>query len=321
VNVAPNVLLLLAGLFLLVFAADWLIHACVKLSYILRLTPLFIGIIFIAFGTSAPEAGVGVIAALRNQSIISFGNVLGSNIANIALVIGLCAMLTPIDIVNKNIFRKEMLMMILAVVLLFILSIDLVISRADGVIFILSFIAFCVISYKGAREFYDADEVKDFKLKKQLHNMHSPPVVILIVCASIAGIIVGADLMVRGGVNLAKIFNISPWLIGITVFAIGTSLPELATSLTASAKKVHSISVGNIIGSNIFNILFVLGIVALIQPIVLQASILKFELPILLIFNIALLIVMKTAYKVTRLEGLALFLGYIAFIVLLIMRS
>ena len=126
--------------------------------------------------------------------------------------------------------------------------------------------------------------------------------------------------MVRGGVGLAQIFGITPWVIGITIFAIGTSLPELVASLAASYKKVHSISVGNIVGSNIFNILLVVGVVALIRPISLEPSILKFELPVMIAFSLILFTVMKTGYKITRWEGLFMFLGYIGFIFFLLKK-
>lgn len=319
-NVTPNVLLLLAGLSLLVFAANWLIQGCVRLSSLLKLSPFFIGVVLIAFGTSVPEVGVGVMSALRGQSIIALGDVLGSNIANIGLVIGLCALLLPVDIVNKNIFKKEMLLMLISVPLLFVLTLDLVISRFDALILLLLFGVFCTVSYRGASESYDEKELEGFEFKKLLKNANSK-FSSLVIVISLAGVVLGANLMLKGGINLATIFGINPWLVAITVFAVGTSLPELAASIVASTKKIHSIGVGTIVGSNVFNILFVLGIVSLIQPIVLPASILKFELLAVFLFSLALLIVMKTEYKVTRPEGLFLFLSYIGFIILLILRT
>lgn len=319
-EIFANIFVLSIGLVLLVFAANWLIQGCVRFSRLLKLSPFFIGIVLVAFGTSVPEGSVGVMAALRGQSIISLGNVLGSNIANIGLVIGLCALLSPIHVANKNIFKREMLLMLISVLLLFVLTLDLVISRFDGLILLLLFGIFCAVSYKGAREGYDEKELEGFELKRLLKNANSK-FSSLVIVISLAGVVLGADLMLRGGINLATIFGINPWLIAVTVFAVGTSLPELAASLVASAKKLHSISVGNIVGSNVFNILFILGIVSLIRPIVLPAAVLKFELLAVFLFSLALLIVMKTAYKVTRTEGLFLFSSYIAFIVLLIMRA
>ncbi len=315
-----NVLVLFCGLVILILSADWLIQSSVKLSILFKLTPLFIGLIVVAFGTSAPEAGVGIVSAVKNAKQIALGTVVGSNIANIGLILGLCALMFPHQVRDKYIFRKELPIMILSAILLYVLSLDLMISRLDGLIFILFFLAFCFISYKGAKSFFDSSEVEEFKFRKIIQKINSRKIIFLLAVLSIAGIVLGADLMVRGGVRLAQIFGISPWIIGLTVFAVGTSLPELVASFTASLKKMHSISVGNIVGSNIFNILFVLGIVALIRPIAIDASILRFELPVLIIFSISLFVVLKTQYRITRKEGLVLFLGYVTFLFFLLRR-
>ncbi|MBU0896983.1 MAG: calcium/sodium antiporter [Candidatus Omnitrophica bacterium] len=311
--------LFIVGLFLLVLSANWLIQSCVKISFLLKLTPLFIGLVLVAFGTSAPEAGVGIMAAIKNQKAVALGTVIGSNIANIGLILGLCAFLTPLT-VNKSIFKRELPIMIFSPILLYVLSLDLLLSRLDGLIFILSFLFFCFISYKGAKKSFDDKEAQNFKLNKSLQNSNSLFLIITIILFSLLGIILGADLMVRGGVKLARIFGISPWIVSITVFAIGTSLPELVASLTASLKKIPSISVGNVVGSNIFNILFILGIVALIRPISVASSVLKFEFPVLFLFSILLFTVMRTKYKITRKEGLVMFLGYLAFLFFLLRR-
>jgi cation:H+ antiporter len=311
-----NSFIFFVGLFLLIFSADLLIQGAVKLSLILKLTPLFMGLVLVAFGTSTPEAGVGIMAAVRNQKAIALGNIIGSNIANIGLILALCAIFTPLN-VNKSIFKRELPVMLFSAVLLYILSGDLVISRRDGLVFILFFIVFCFISYRGAKKSFDYKEAEDFKFKKWLDKITFLPLTIIILL-SLSGVIYGADLMVKGGVALAKIFGISTWIIGIVVFAIGTSLPELVASLTASFKRVPSISVGNIVGSNVFNILFVLGIVSLIRPISLESSILRFELPAMLIFSIILFTVMRTGYKISRREGVFMFLLYVVFIYFLL---
>lgn len=313
-------LIFLMGLAVLLFAADWLIHGCVKLSFIFKLTPFFIGLVVVAFGTSVPEAGVGITAALRGQAPMALGTILGSNIANIGLILGLCALISPTDVMNRKLFKKETFIMILSAVLLYVLALDLVISRVDGLILIALFIVFCVISYKSAHKEYDDKEIRNFRLKTLLKNSNFTPLAVSIILASIAGTVIGADLMVRGGSGIARHMGMRPWLIGITVFAVGTSLPELAASLAASAKKIHSISIGNIIGSNIFNILLVLGVISLIRPVTIHPSALRFEFPSVLVFSLILLTVIRTHYKVTRLEGLIMVLGYIGFIVLLVTR-
>ncbi len=311
-----NTLLFLLGLAILLLSSDWLIQGCVKISYLFKLTPLFIGLVLVAFGTSAPEAGVGIIAAVRNEKSIALGNIVGSNIANIGLILGLCALLRPLA-VDKNIFKRELPMMIFSVFLLYVLSLDLTISRIDGLIFLLFFIIFFFSSYRGAKKAYNSKELIDFKFHRFVAKSNSKPIIVGATLLSLLGIIGGANLMVNSGVNLAKMWGVSTWVIGITIFAIGTSLPELAASVTASLKKVPSISIGNIVGSNIFNILFVLGVVSLIRPIEIQKKFLTFEYVALVIFSAFLLIAMKTGYKISRKEAIFMFVGYIIFIGLL----
>ena len=319
-DIALNASFFILGLLVLVWGSSRLVQASIKLSILLKLTPLFIGLILLGFGTSTPEAGIGIMAVLRNQKGIALGNIIGSNISNIGLILGLCAIFRPLN-VSRSIFKFEIPTMLFSAILFYLLSLDLLISRLDGVIFILIFILFCIFSYRRAKNNFDNNELKDFKLKKTLKNMNSRIYLLILILISLVAIIIGADFMVRGGVFMAKLFGISPWVIGITVFAIGSSLPELATSLTASFKNIPNISVGNIVGSNIFNILFVLGIVSLIKPISIQASVLKFEFPFLIIFSFVLFTVMRRGYKITRWEGWLMFLGYVLFLVTLIIKQ
>ncbi|MFH1504880.1 MAG: calcium/sodium antiporter [Candidatus Omnitrophota bacterium] len=313
----PNILLFITGLLVLVYSSGWLIQGSVKLSYLFRLTPLFIGAVIVAFGTSAPEAGVGIMAALRDQKAVALGNIIGSNIANIGLILGLCALFRPL-VIDKSVFKRENSIMIFSVVLFYILSRDLLISRVDGIILLICFIIFCFISYRGAKKSFDSGALNNFKLKKQLQKTNSRFITLRIIFLSLCGVILGADLMVRGGVSLARTFGVSPWIIGVTVFAIGTSLPELAASLTACFKKIPSLSLGNVVGSNIFNILFVLGVVSLIRPINIEPSMLNFELPALLIFTFILWTIIRLRYRITRWQGLFLLLGYIVFLTALL---
>tara|TARA_B100000315_G_scaffold244102_1_gene268231 strand:+ start:989 stop:1945 length:957 start_codon:yes stop_codon:yes gene_type:complete len=314
-----DIIIFIVGLCLLILSSDWLVQSSVKVSSIFKLSPLFIGAVLIAFGTSAPEAGVGIMAALRNQKGIALGNIIGSNISNIGLIVGLCALIRPLE-VTKDIFKREVPIMLISVVMFYFLSWDLLISRIDGLIFILLFIVFCFLSYKGSKQSFDDKELSNFTLNKTLKSLNSRLGLFSLILLSLAGIILGADLMVGSGSRIAKIFGVAPWIIGITVFAIGTSLPELFTSLTASLKKASSISVGNIVGSNIFNVLFVLGIVALIRPINVDPSLLKFELPVLLVFSFVFFTVMRLRYRIGRWEGLAMFFGYAAFIFFLLKK-
>lgn len=318
-----NVFLFLCGFAVLIFGSSCLIQSSVKLSYIFKLTPLFIGLVIVAFGTSAPEAGISIVAAIKGYKEIALGNIIGSCIANIGLALGFCSFLFPLT-VNKNIFKRELPIMLLATGLVWFLARDLVLSRIDGFILLFFFAIFLFLAYKGAKshslELSELRNLADFRFKKIFKRTNSKFAIIILAIFSLCLIVLGANLMVRSGVSLAKIFGISPWVIAITVFAVGSSLPELAASLTASFKKIPSISVGNIVGSNIFNILFILGMVPLIRPINIAPSVLRFEFPMLFLFSASLFAVMRRKYKITRKEGLMLFLGYLAFIFFLIKR-
>ncbi|NQT28154.1 MAG: calcium/sodium antiporter [Candidatus Omnitrophica bacterium] len=317
--ITSSLLLFIIGLIILVISSNWLIQASVKLSLLFKLTPLFVGAVLVAIGTSTPEAGVGIMAALRNQKGLALGTIIGSNIANIGLILGLCAIFRPLK-VDKGIFKREMPFLVFSVFLFYFLSRDLFLSRFDGLIFIFVFVIFCFVSYFGARKALDHSEIKSFKISKSLDKFTTHRPVFLVILFSLAGVAWGSDIMVRNGVSLAKIFGLSPWIIGITVFALGTSLPELVTSLTASIKRIPSISIGNIIGSNICNIFFVLGLVAIIRPINLDPLIFNFEMPALIIFTLLFFTLMRTGYKISRCEGLIMFLGYIGFLVTLIIK-
>ncbi|MBN2484030.1 MAG: calcium/sodium antiporter [Candidatus Omnitrophica bacterium] len=310
----PQLLIFLSGLALLIIGAHWFIQTSVKFSQLLRLSSAFIGLIFVAFGTSAPEAGVGILAAFEKQSAIALGNIVGSNIANIGLILGLCALFTPLT-VERSILRRETPFMIVVTVLLYIFSLDLVIQRWEGIVFILLFIAFCYFSFKSAQNpVFLEDDISHFRFYPIIERTRSRWGIMIFFLISLSAIIAGSYVMVSSGVTLAKILGISPWIIAMTMFAVGTSLPELAASLTAAFKKVPAISIGNIVGSNIFNIIFVLGIVACIEPLSIGSSALKFELPVLILFSILLFAVMKTKNKISRFEGMVLLLGYVVFL-------
>lgn len=288
-----------------------------KLSRLFRVSSLFIGLVLVAFGTSAPEAAVGINAVLRGYKDIALANVLGSNIANLGLILGVCALLKPLP-VDPRVFRKELPFMLFSVILFYFLSLDGVLGPLDGAIFILAFVVFCALSYISGKKDFNHQETQDFKLRKTLDNMRSPALVLLVTGTSLAGIIWGADIMVRSGVRIAYWLGIRPWIIGITIFAIGTSLPELVASVTASLKKVSDIGMGNVIGSNVFNILLILGIVALIEPIPIKSSYLNFEYPVLLLFSVLTVLMMSGRKKISRVEGGVLLVLYLGFILLLI---
>ncbi len=318
-----NGFLFLFGLFLLIFGSNYLIQSSVKFAHIFRLTSVFVGLVLVAFGTSCPEAGISIVAAVKGYKGIALGNIIGSCIANIGLVLGFCAFLFPLA-VDKDIFKRELPIMFLATALFYLLGLDLVLNRLDGFILLFFFIVFIFLSCKKAKTSFikssGLKDLTDFKFRRIFKKINTKFAVGVLFIFFLVLVILGANLMVISGVALAKIFEINSWIISITVFAIGTSLPELAVSFAASFKKIPSISVGNVIGSNIFNILFILGIISLIKPINIQVSVLKFEFPILFLFSAFLLTIIKTKYKIIRSEGLVMLAGYLTFIFFLIRR-
>lgn len=309
-------LVLAVGLVLLVLSSDYLVKCSVKLAKLFRLSTFFIGLILVALGTSLPEATVSIIAVLKGQKAIALGNIIGSNIANIGLVFGVCGLLNPLKI-NPELFKREIPFMMGAAIALIAFSLNGVISRFEGALFVLAFIAFLVLSYKNAGT---EEEAEHFELSGFLGKTKSKALVFVLFIISVLVLVFGANLMVNAGVGIADHFGISPWLVAITIFAIGTSLPELAASISASLKKVSSISVGNVIGSNIFNIIFVLGIVALIKPINVEPGIIKFELPALAAFSAIVYFFMRSKYELNKKESILLLFSYVLFILLLIIK-
>ncbi|MBN2120766.1 MAG: calcium/sodium antiporter [Candidatus Omnitrophica bacterium] len=315
-SLGVSVIILILGLVLLVVSADFLIKISVRLAWLLRLSTLFIGLILVAFGTSLPEAAVSIVAAVKNSKDIALGNVVGSNIANIGLAVGLAGLFNPLK-VEKSLFRREIPVMLVSCLALYGFCWDGLICRWEGGVFLLGFAAFCFFSFKNSKA---QEESEEFTLSGPLSKTESKPLVFLIFCGCLFFLVLGADLMVNSGVNIANFFGISPWVIAITVFAVGTSLPELAASVAASIKKVSSISIGNVVGSNIFNILLVLGLASLIRPIEVDRSILNFELPLMIAFSVVVSLFMMTRNKVSRFEAGVLLLFYCIFIVFLFIR-
>jgi len=318
-EITYNLILFLFGLSLLIFGSDYLIHASAKLASLFRLTPLFIGLVFIAFGTSLPEAVVSIVAGIKGHKEVALGNILGSCIANIGLVLGICAFLFPLRI-EKGIFRREVPLLLLCTFFVYLLGADLVLGRVDGFLLLIFFFFSLFLLYKGAKEDFSLSQISGFKFKQVFERLNSRAMVLFFALFSLFLVIGGANLMLKAGLRLAEEFRISAWVIGISVFAISTSLPELAASLSAGFRGFPSIGVGNVIGSNIFNILFILGVVSLIKPVNIQAGIWRFDFPVLLLFSLLLSVFMRTGYKISRAEGLLMFLGYLVFILLLIRK-
>lgn len=315
---------LVVGFLLLVKGADWFVEGASSVAKKLRIPTFVIGLTIVAFGTSAPELAVSLTAALKGSNDIAIGNVVGSNIFNTLVVLGASAAITPIA-VEKGIIKKDYPLSIFAAVLLTILSMDMIlfhapsmtISRVDGVILLIVFVIFMYTTVKsGLKErAATADEHE-----QELANISMPiGKSIIIMVVGLAGIVFGGDLSVEGAKEIARAFGLSEALIGLTIVAIGTSLPELVTSVVAAKKGESDIAVGNVIGSNIFNIFFILGTSAAILPMNVSSTYLYDMLMLVAIMVISYIPIAKTK-KVGRGMGVTMVAVYVVYTVYLIMR-
>lgn len=314
-----TIILLVAGFAILVKGADWLVDGASSLARRYRVSELVIGLTIVAFGTSAPELVVNIIASLKKYNDLTIGNIVGSNIFNLLCILGISGIIYPITVQNKTVWR-EIPFSLLAGLLLFFLANDTfrhqavnMLSRWDGVIFLLFFILFSVYIFKNLRNNQQdvKDEVKIFRL----------PVTIFFIIIGFAALIIGSKLVISNSIKIAHVFGVSEKLIGLTIVSAGTSLPELVTSAVAAYKRRSDIAIGNIIGSNIFNIYLILGISAVINPISYNLS---FNIDILVYIGATLLLFLAMfsggKRKLDRWEA-AIMLGmYIIYLVYIIIR-
>lgn len=291
------------------YAAGWLVDSGLRFAFLLNLSPVFVALTLIAFGTSAPEAAVGIVAAVKGQKFIALGNILGSNIANLALVLGISALIRPIR-VDKSIFKKDIPSLLISSGMLFFALLDLKISRVEGGVFLVVFLGFLVLSFRNK----SLPAGLGYGDKKPLANFSSWKPVLLVLLVSIGGVVLGADLMVKSGVRVALDFRVTPLFVGLTVFAVGTSLPELFTSANAAVKNQPGVSLGNVIGSNIFNVLFVLGVVSLIHPVIINSQTLRVEGVFFLLFSFGTAGFLRWGYNLGRIKALFLLAFYFLFL-------
>jgi cation:H+ antiporter len=303
-------ILILTGLILLYYGAEWLVAGGASLAVKAGVTPLVVGLTVVAFGTSCPELVVSVDAALANHGEISIGNVVGSNIINVALILGLSAMIRPLK-VQLQLIRFDTPIMIAISLLFVVFFLDKKISRPEALVLFVGLFIYLVTVVKMARK--EIKKNRDDGIPGEVHAEYGVEVCVFFIIAGLTALVVGAKVFVQGSVMIAQNFNISEAVIGLTIVAAGTSLPELATSVVAAAKKQADISIGNIVGSNIFNILCIVGIAGLISPIY-APGISSVDLGIMLLTSILLFPLMKTGFVINRIEGfvlVAIYAGYI----------
>ncbi|MCA0153617.1 calcium/sodium antiporter [Winogradskyella vincentii] len=312
-----SIFLVIAGLALLVVGGDFLVRASVGLSFKLRISKLVIGMTVVSFATSAPELLVSLQAAFDGISDISLGNVIGSNIANIGLVLGITAIISPLS-VDRDFYRYNWpMMMVVSFALYFFLKNDNVLTTLEGLLLFVALIVFLFILIRSSRKSTNVnlEEVDD-----ALAEVSNFKIIIWLLIGS-AGLFYGSEWLVKGAIQLAEAVGISDYAISVTVIAIGTSVPELAASVIAALKSEKAISLGNLIGSNIFNIASVLGLTAIIKPITVNP-----ETPEILSTNIfwmigfafilVPLILVPERFQIGRIKGVILFGAYLLFIFL-----
>jgi len=305
------------GLLLLVFGADRFVTGAAQTARHLGLSPLIIGMTVVGMATSAPELLVGVVAALQGKTNIAIGNAIGSNIVNVGLVLGGTVLFLPLAATSKTL-RREILLMFLSIIVAYLLSIDHRLSRVDGLILVLVLIASIWWTVKLAQSTSTEDPLAD-ELKQELNTVVPFRRSLVPLVLGLILLLAGAELLVRGSVFVAKSFGISDLVIGLTIIAIGTSLPELAASVISALKNEADIAIGNVIGSNMFNMLMVMGTPSIIHPGVFGHEVLIRDFPIMILLTLIMgrKVLISGHGKFTRIDGgvlVSCFIAYQAFL-------
>ncbi|UCH66874.1 MAG: calcium/sodium antiporter [Ignavibacterium sp.] len=310
------ILFILGGIVGLYVGAEGLVRGSSSLAISFGISPLVVGLTVVAFATSSPELVVSIKAAIDGNPGIVVGNVVGSNICNIALILGVAAMISPMHVKAQVIKREIPLMIIISVAFLLVL-IDGSISRWEGAMFVIGIIAYIVMSYLYVKkDKADEEIVKEFEegIRTKPYKIWQS---ILLIVIGLGLLAIGSNIFVDGAIEAAVKLGVSQAVIGLTIVAIGTSLPELVTSIVASFKNENDIAIGNAVGSNVFNILSILGISSLIRPIS-NSGITIVDLTIMMFFTVIILPLCKSGFKLRRWEGAILFGGYILYMIYLV---
>ncbi len=309
-----NLLFVAIGVFLLTAGGEALIRGSLAAANRLGISPLLSGLLIVGFGTSAPELVVSIDAALNERPDIAVGNVVGSNISNILLILGLCALITPLA-VKPLVLRRDAVTVVGASILFLVLVGGNALARPDATLFLLALAAYLIWAYWTERT-GQAPSAELHRAEGQ-EVTSLPKTTLWIVMAVVLGLcllIAGSHVLLRGAVGAAESFGVSEAVIGLTLVAVGTSLPELSISVIAAFRRHADVAIGNILGSNIFNLLGILGISALLQPLPVHQRILQFDQWVMLGTSLILLVFLYTGSRLSRLEGGLLLLGYAAYL-------
>jgi cation:H+ antiporter len=308
-----TIFLVLAGAAALYVGGNWLVQGSSSFALRHGVSKLVVGLTIVAFGTSAPELFISSIAALKGSTSIAIGNIVGSNIANIALILGFAAIVNPPRVLTPTI-RVQIPFAIIITAIFLILTLNGKLAFFDSIILLICFIMFTAYCIWSARE--------KGKIKVEVESiLPSAARDLIYIIIGLAGLTIGSEIFVRGSIRLAEFFGVSEFMIGLSVVALGTSLPELATSIVAAAKRESEIVVGNVIGSCIFNILLVMGVVGLIKPIYKPDMSIILDMGVMLGLTILLLPMFYTGRRLSRLEGIGLLIIYAGYITYISIRG
>lgn len=308
---------IIVGLVFLYYGAEWLVRGASRLATSFGVSALLIGLTIVAVGTSMPELVVSILAAASQNSDIVLGNIIGSNIANIGLILGLSGIIAPLTI-HISLIRREIPVMIAATVATLLLVLDGSFSASDGLLFLVGYVVFLVVLY---RTDSGIDAQAEQELEAEVSAIEGPPPInrwleVGFVILGLVALVAGAQLLVNGAVNIARALGVSELLIGLTLVAVGTSLPELATSTVASYRGHSDIAVGNVVGSNIANLLLILGVTPLINTVNVGGIVVNRDIPVAIFFAVLLMfLVVFPKRRLVRWEATLLLVAYMAYVV------
>lgn len=306
----------------MIWGAELLVRGSSRLATSFGISPLVVGLTVVAFGTSSPELAVSVMSAFKGQADLALGNVVGSNIFNVLFILGISAVIVPL-IVAQQLVRFDVPVMIGVSILVVALGFDGKIGRIDGAILFAGAIAYTAFLIRQSRK-ESSEEVKsEYDAEFGGKGASSLPKNLALIVLGLVGLVLGSKWLVSSAVAIAQAFNVSELVIGLTIVAAGTSMPEVATSIVAAVKGERDIAVGNVVGSNIFNILCVLGLSSLVAPagITVSDAALRFDLPVMIAVAVACLPIFFAGYRIGRLNGAAFLFFYIAYLVYLIFTA
>ena len=319
--------LFVIGLLMLYYGAGWLVKGASSLARSLGLTPLVIGLTVVAFGTSMPELVVSVISSFQEKSMIAVGNVVGSNICNIALILGLASLFMPIKS-NESVVKRDIPIMLGISLYLLLISLNSTIGRLEGATLLGGIIIYVCLKYyyavKGTKQASGRERFSKELVVEGIEYIPSRARQITLIVAGILFVVTGAEILIGSAVKIMKIFGVSEKFIGLTIVAFGTSLPELAVSVVAAMRKEMDISIGNLLGSNIFNILGVLGIASLVRPILIPGGFIQsgllIDYVVMMFISFLPWIMMRKTNTVMRRDGVVLLSCYAGYLIYLVLK-